>query len=53
MEPWQAWAIAWVIKPFALFLLFVAVVIPLKIVILRFIPEGRLRRILLFKWHVH
>ena len=44
MEPWQ---IAIVLKPFALLVLAVFVLIPARIAAERLIPEGRVKRILL------
>ena len=44
MEPWQ---IAIVLKPFALLVLAVVVLIPARLAAQRFIPEGRIKRLLL------
>jgi hypothetical protein len=43
VEPWQ---IAIVLRPFALLILFGAIVIPIELVLRRFWPEGQLKRIL-------
>jgi len=46
------WVVALMIKPFALIVLFVLIVWPIERWIAKRIPEGRLKRILLFSWRV-
>lgn len=45
MEPWQ---IAILIKPFVLLVFFGLIVLPIKLLFQRFLPDGRIKR-LLFK----
>lgn len=49
MEPWH-WAL--ILKPLALLFLFVCIVYPIKWLLLRWLPDGKLRRLLLFRWRV-
>lgn len=44
MEPW---AIALLIKPFALLVLFVLVLYPARWAVQRYLPDGKLKRLLL------
>lgn len=46
MEPWM-WAV--LLKPFAFLVLAVLVLIPARMAAQRFIPEGKLKRILLWR----
>lgn len=42
---------SYLLRPFIMLLLFAAVVIPLKIVFVRYFPEGKLKRLLLLDIH--
>ena len=44
LEPWQ---IAIVLKPFAMLIVAVVILIPARMAAERYIPEGRLKRVLL------
>lgn len=48
MEPQH---IAYVLRPIIMFALFALVVIPLKFLLLKLIPEGKLKRLLLWRLH--
>jgi hypothetical protein len=43
------WLLAAVLKPFVLFLLAVCVLYPARRAVMRYWPEGRLKRVLLFR----
>jgi hypothetical protein len=47
MEPW---AIALLVKPFVLLVLFVAVLYPARRAVERYMKDGKLKRLLLFRW---
>lgn len=49
MEPWQ---LAMLFKPLGLLILFVGILLPLKWLFHKIIPEGRLKRLLFFSWKV-
>lgn len=44
--------IALLIKPLALLALFVLIVFPIKWAILKLLPDGKLKRLLNFRWEV-
>ncbi len=43
----MSFAIAMLLRPFALFILLACVLLPIRFALMRFMPEGRLKRILL------
>lgn len=45
----MSWAIALVIRPFAMLLLAVMVLIPARLAVYRWMPEGKLKRVLLWR----
>jgi hypothetical protein len=47
VESWQ-WAL--VLKPLVLFVLCAAVLYPARRAVMRWLPEGKLKRVLLFRW---
>jgi hypothetical protein len=51
MDSYERVALAAFLRPFVLLIVFLAIVIPLKRVFMRFWPEGRVKRLLLKEWH--
>lgn len=43
----MSFAIAMLLRPFALFILLACVLLPIRFALMRFMPEGRFKRILL------
>jgi len=43
----MSFAIAMLLRPFALFILLACVLLPIRFALMRFMPEGRLKRVLL------
>jgi hypothetical protein len=48
----EGWQIALFLKPLGILLIMTLVVFPIKWLMLKFIPEGKVRRFLLFRWKV-
>ncbi len=46
------WALAAVLKPFVLFVFAACVLYPARLAVMRYWPEGRLKRVLLFRREV-
>ena len=44
------WQLAIVLRPLLLVALFVTIVIPLEAAFIRWVPEGKLKRLLLTRW---
>lgn len=49
MEPWH---IALLIKPLVAFVILVLIALPIRMAVKRWMPECKLKRILLFSWKV-
>lgn len=47
MEPWQ-WSV--LLRPFIYLAFGLAIVLPLRLVLRRYVPEGRFKRLLFKKW---
>lgn len=48
----MTWALALVVKPLVLIGLFALIVWPITRLVSRYLPEGRLKRVLFFSWRV-
>jgi len=48
----SSWQLAVVLKPLGMLLIMVAIVLPIKWIFWKLIPEGRIKRILFFSWKV-
>lgn len=48
----QGWQLGLLLKPFIAFAIMVAIVLPIKWLFWKLLPEGKLKRILFFSWKV-
>jgi hypothetical protein len=48
----MTWLLAIVLKPFALLVLFVIIILPIERFASKHLPDGRLKQILFFSWEV-
>lgn len=48
----SGWQIGLMLKPLLILAFMIVIVFPIKWLILKVIPEGRIKRILLFSWKV-